>query len=143
MAATIREVAPGDAALMRQVEAVHRQLRPQLYVDYPGQMRTILEEGAGMIAAFEGERPVGVAVWRANHNTSRGYRLYVDDLVTDAAGRSRGVGKAMMAWLEEKARALGCRSVQLDSGLQRALAHRFYFREGMAIVAFNFLKDVT
>jgi ribosomal protein S18 acetylase RimI-like enzyme len=38
----------------------------------------------------------------------------------------RGVGRAMMAFAEARARALGCVLLQLSSNRERAGAHRFY-----------------
>ena len=48
-----------------------------------------------------------------------------------------------MQWLEERARQLGCTALVLDSGTQRTRAHRFYFREGLAVVCLNFSKDLA
>jgi hypothetical protein len=31
----------------------------------------------------------------------------------------------------------------LDSGVQRKKTHKFYFREGMFVVSFNFRKDMS
>jgi GNAT superfamily N-acetyltransferase len=67
----------------------------------------------------------------------------VDDLVTAGARRSLGVGHALMQWLEQRARDLACVALVLDSGTQRTRAHRFYFREGLAVVCFNFSKDLA
>jgi GNAT superfamily N-acetyltransferase len=84
----------------------------------------------------------GVAVWRVIENTYEGRRLYVDDLVTDAAHRSRGIGRALLRHLEARAEhAVRC-DLALDSGTQRTDAHRFYFREGMVIPAFCFRKNL-
>jgi GNAT superfamily N-acetyltransferase len=68
--------------------------------------------------------------------------LYVDDLVTASALRSRGVGKALLSRCEAIAVELGCREFGLDSGVQRADTHRFYFREGLVVRAFNFGKSL-
>jgi len=76
-------------------------------------------------------------------NTFSGRFLYVDDLVTDAARRSRGVGKALLGQCERVARELGCRDFVLDSGVQREQAHKFYFREGLTISAYNFKKSLV
>jgi GNAT superfamily N-acetyltransferase len=67
-------------------------------------------------------------------------KLYVDDLVTTADGRSQGVGHALLAELESRARAAGCTVIDLDSGVQRHDAHRFYFRERMHISSHHFSK---
>ncbi|HEX3719688.1 MAG TPA: GNAT family N-acetyltransferase [Verrucomicrobiae bacterium] len=64
--------------------------------------------------------------------------IYVDDLVTAAAHRSRGYGKALLAWLLDEAKRQGCQYLDLDSGLKRIDAHRFYERNGLAKAAFHF-----
>ncbi|HYL18988.1 MAG TPA: GNAT family N-acetyltransferase, partial [Burkholderiales bacterium] len=74
-------------------------------------------------------------------NTHTGQKFYVDDLVTDDAARSSGVGHALIAFLEKLARTRGCSGMELDSGTQRTRAHKFYFREGFVIPSFSFRKD--
>ncbi|WP_211242910.1 GNAT family N-acetyltransferase [Sinimarinibacterium sp. CAU 1509] len=117
---------------------VHRQLRPQLPDAYAALMAQVFASGGRMVAALDRERVVGVAVYRIHVNTHLGRHLYVDDLVTDQQLRSRGIGHALMGWLRNTAQAQGCTTLALDSGVQRADAHRFYFREGMTITSFNF-----
>ncbi|KPC91164.1 GCN5 family acetyltransferase, partial [Streptomyces sp. NRRL F-6602] len=65
---------------------------------------------------------------------------YVDDLVTAEAARSTGAGRELVAYLEDRARELDCRVLDLDSGTQRTDAHRFYLRERFSISAFHFGK---
>jgi GNAT superfamily N-acetyltransferase len=67
-----------------------------------------------------------------------GKHIYVDDLVTAARHRSTGAGAMMIQWLREHARALGCRELHLDSGVQRFAAHRFYLRERFDIDSHHF-----
>jgi GNAT superfamily N-acetyltransferase len=67
-----------------------------------------------------------------------GKHLYVDDLVTAERHRSTGAGKLMMDWLKAHAIGLGCRQLELDSGVQRFGAHRFYLREGFNISSHHF-----
>jgi GNAT superfamily N-acetyltransferase len=129
-----------EQAWLAEAEAVHRQLRPQLPPDYVGRLTEVFANGARMVLVIEGDDIVCVAVWRIVENTFEGRRLYVDDLVSDEAKRSRGAGKMIMDWLEAKAKALGCDVLALDSGVQRERAHRFYFREGMHISSFCFRK---
>jgi GNAT superfamily N-acetyltransferase len=128
------------AEWLKRAEGVHRQLRPQLPADYVARLGEIFAAGGRMALSVEDESVVSVALWRVVENTYEGRRLYVDDLVTDADWRSRGAGHFLLAWLEEKARDLGCAVLALDSGVQRHEAHRFYFREGMAISSYCFRK---
>lgn len=130
-------LAPAELA---RAEPLHRQLRPALPADYCRRMEAIFANGGRLVLALEGEQVVGLALWRQVENTYEGRRLYVDDLVTDEARRSKGVGKALLAWLEGQARALGCDVLALDSGVQRSRAHAFYFREGFFIPSFCFRK---
>jgi GNAT superfamily N-acetyltransferase len=125
-----------------RAEAVHRQLRPQLERDYPAQMRALFAAGARMAVAVEGEAVRGVMVWRLLLKTHSGREIYIDDLVTDAATRSRGIGRALLAFAEARARLLGCSLLNLDSGTQRQQAHKFYFREDMTITSFHFAKQI-
>src|SRR5262245_34992258 len=67
-----------------------------------------------------------------------GKHIYVDDLVTAERHRSTGAGARMIAWLKARALDLGCRQLELDSGVQRFRAHRFYLREGFDISSHHF-----
>ena len=139
------EVTDGDgsvveAAWFGRAEPVHRQLRPDLPADYAGRLCAVFANGARMCVATEGNAVRGVALWRLVENTYEGRRLYVDDLVTDQAHRSRGIGRDLLRHLERRARELLCDVLALDSGTQRTAAHRFYFREGLVIPAFCFRK---
>ena len=92
-----------------------------------------------MLAALEVNGEVrATAGYRITDFLARGRNLYVDDLVTAESSRSSGYGKALLQWLIERARAERCVSFELDSGVQRHGAHRFYLREGMHISAYHF-----
>lgn len=125
---------------LSKAEPVHRQLRPKLPMEYVSRLGEVFAGGGRMAIVADDDDVVTVAVWRLIEDTNVGRRLYVDDLVSDAARRSRGGGKLLLGWLEEKARSLRCGALTLDSGVQRHDAHRFYFREGMAISAYCFKK---
>ncbi|MSQ69785.1 MAG: GNAT family N-acetyltransferase [Betaproteobacteria bacterium] len=131
-----------EADWLGRAEAVHRQLRTALPDDYVVTMQRVFAGGARMcVAAAEGA-VAGVAVYRVYENTWAGRQMYVDDLVTDEARRSTGVGKALLEYLERSARLAGCGSLALDSGTQRQQAHKFYFREGMVVTSFHFGKQL-
>lgn len=70
-----------------------------------------------------------------------GRYLEVYLIVTDQAVRRQGVGRAMMAFTEQQARAHACDGVFLVSGLQRTgEAHLFYERLGYAATGYRFVK---
>jgi hypothetical protein len=127
---------------LRQAEAIHRQLRPHLPADYLGRMKQVLGGGAEMAVVTREGKVLGIAVFRIQENTFSGRDLYCDDLVTDDALRSTGVGRMLMQYMEALAGQRGCDTFSLDSGTQRVQAHKFYFREGMTIPSFHFSKPL-
>jgi GNAT superfamily N-acetyltransferase len=99
-------------------------------------------QGLTYTAALVDDRCVGLAGWRVVDTTHVVRKLYVDDLVTDAAFRSHGIGAALLDHLEARGAALGCRFLELDSGVQRDAAHRFYRREGMRADSLHFRRPI-
>ncbi|AXE22721.1 GNAT family N-acetyltransferase [Streptomyces globosus] len=140
----IIDLEPGDPRLTADLLPVLRELRPHLTADLFAEIHAEGHpQGLRFSAAYEdGGACVGAAGWRIVANTVDIRRLYVDDLVTAARARSRGVGRALLAHLEERARAAGCRLLDLDSGTHRTGAHRFYLRERFDIVAFHFAREL-
>lgn len=119
------------------------QLRPHLeFESFIADLAEVRREGGRMIGALDGETCLGCAVFRPQFRLALGHIVYVDDLVTDETRRSSGVGKALIAHIEEEAKRVGATWVILDSGVQRERAHRFYFREGFSITSFNFKKPL-
>lgn len=122
---------------------VMRQLRPHLDENgYAATVRRMRESGYRVAYAGDAGSVRAVAGFRVLEFLAHGSFLYVDDLVTEEAVRSGGYGKLLLDWLEREARERGCTQLQLDSGVWRAEAHRFYFRENMSISSFHFAKTL-
>lgn len=100
------------------------------------------KDGYRLARGRQGEEVVAVAGFRIGANLAWGRFLYVDDLVTETGARSRGHGAAMLGWLEQEARARRCTSIQLDSGVQRFAAHRFYLRHGFELRSHHFSRQL-
>ncbi|CAA9440917.1 MAG: hypothetical protein AVDCRST_MAG78-2431 [uncultured Rubrobacteraceae bacterium] len=120
-----------------------RQLRTHLDEDeYLEKIKRMRRSGYRLAAATEGGEVQCVAGFRIVEFLAHGKFLYVDDLVTAVDARSEGQGERMLDWLAGVAREEGCGSLQLDSGVQRHKAHRFYFRKGMNISSYHFSKSL-
>lgn len=123
---------------------VMRELRPHLVEDeFIFRVRSQEKTGYRLAYVKQAESLVAVAGFRIGDSLSWGHFLYVDDLITLPAHRSKGYGAKFLAWLEEYAAKEGCQQIHLDSGMQRKQAHRFYEREGMAMVALHFVKKIA
>lgn len=118
---------------------VMRQLRPHLAeADFVPTVRAQQAEGYRLGYREREGRIEAVAGFRVYGNLVGGRILYVDDLVTEEGARSRGHGKALLDWLAERAREEGCNFLELDSGVQRFDAHRFYLCNRMVISSHHF-----
>ena len=148
------ELTPDGEELLRAAEPVHRQLRPALKEgteNYIAIMKKIFAQGGRMLVAIEhrssfGQPMVslGCTVYRYYNDFSTGdLRNWVDDLVTDSVKRSSGVGRAILDVIRSETRRLKVEYVQLDSGVYRKDAHRFYFREGFIIHAYSLAINIV
>ncbi|TMC88649.1 MAG: GNAT family N-acetyltransferase, partial [Chloroflexi bacterium] len=88
-------------------------------------------DGYRIVARFvEGsEQAVAAAGFRVLHFLAWGDALYCDDLTTLPEHRGHGYAGALLDWMIEEARRLGCGEFHLDSGVaaDRQDAHRLYF----------------
>lgn len=71
-----------------------------------------------------------------------GERCWVEDFAVDPQRRSQGIGASLLASVREWARGAGAAHLELDSGLARHEAHRFYEREGGARQSYTFGWDL-
>ncbi|MEP7118558.1 MAG: GNAT family N-acetyltransferase [Acidobacteriota bacterium] len=136
----LRHITTADDPWLARGEAVLRQLRPDLPTPFVPFAATILAGGGEFMVATRAAAVVGVALFRIIATTRSPRRFYLDDLVTDATQRSRGVGAAMLHWLEHQARTRQVTSMELESGLTRHDTHRFYERAGWERFAVSFRK---
>ncbi|HUQ59429.1 GNAT family N-acetyltransferase [Lentzea sp.] len=137
---TVAELAAEDTALA--FDAL-RELRPHLTSaeELVELVRAQRREGYRLAASFDpAGRVVAVAGFRHITNLYAGPHLYIDDLSTLPPARGQGHASALLRWVDEEARRLGCAGVHLDSGTQRHDAHRLYLGSGYVIPAFHFSK---
>jgi GNAT superfamily N-acetyltransferase len=120
--AVMKELRPHHQTVRNFIRQVQRQQR--------GGFRLIFLEADDVVRA--------VAGYRIYDLLFSGRTLYLDDLVTRAADRSRGFGGQLFDWLVAEARREGCAAFTLDSGVQRFDAHRFYLMKRMKIAAHHF-----
>ena len=119
--------------------AVMAQLRPHLTAeDFLRRVKLQQEEGYRLAFIADDGEVKSVAGYRFQNMLAHGKFLYVDDLVTDENARSKRYGDALLDWLIQQAKIENCESLQLDSGVQRFSAHRFYLRKRMEIRSHHF-----
>ncbi len=125
---------------IRRCHPVMRELRTQFIDPEKFIERVQRQRRDGYLLAFlEADSEVrAVAGYRFLESLFSGKFLYVDDLITNARARSLGFGGQLFDWLIEQAREHGCGNLELDSGVQRFDAHRFYLLKRMNISSYHF-----
>ena len=125
---------------IRRCHPVMLELRPPFQDPEQFVERVLRQQKQGYLLAFlESEGDVrAVAGYRFLESLFSEKFLYVDDLVTRESSRSLGFGGDLLDWLIEQARVHGCENLELDSGVQRFDAHRFYFSKRMSISSYHF-----
>lgn len=131
-----------SAAIARSFDLMSK-LRPRLSREaYLEAVPRLMSDTGYRLVGLEDDGLRALAGIRIGEWLHGGRYLEVEELVTAEADRSRGYGHALLAWIADYARGQGCRQLRLVSGVQRADAHRFYEREGMAWEAKYFSMDL-
>jgi ribosomal protein S18 acetylase RimI-like enzyme len=116
------------------IEALDR-LVPQLSRSSPPPGRERLQEMLDapavelFVARDEGGRIVGTATL-VTFPVPTGRRAWIEDVVVDEAAGRQGYGSALTAAMLERARQLGCVTVDLTSRPSRVAANHMYLKLG-------------
>ncbi|MEH6551698.1 MAG: GNAT family N-acetyltransferase [Pseudomonadales bacterium] len=120
-----------------------KELRPSLQKEgFVDRVRDMYSEGYRLISETKNNDVIAVAGFRILSNFAMGRKLYIEDLVTSEAVRSKGFGKILLDYLESFAKQEGCQVLHLDSGTQRHRAHKFYFTNNLEIFSYHFVKHI-
>ncbi len=141
---SVREAGDGDGG---GVAALLAELG---YPDEPDRVRARLalvraDPGSFVLVAEDGGSLAGLAsasVMPLLHEEGRWCRLSA--LVVAERSRRAGVGRSLVAAVEERARAAGCRYLEVTSGerREREAAHAFYAAHGLEQVSRRYLKEL-
>jgi GNAT superfamily N-acetyltransferase len=105
----------------------------------PRLTEAIVSPRSSVFVAEDEDDLVGFCTAYLELNSVRfGQRCWVEDLAVHPEHRSRGVGKALLDAAKDWARGAGATHLELDSGVDRIDAHRFYEREGPAWKSYTF-----
>jgi ribosomal protein S18 acetylase RimI-like enzyme len=83
--------------------------------------------GARVFLAYDGERPIGVAICLVGFSSFRGKPLVnIHDIAVSPEFRGSGVGRKLLAAVEADARQLGCCKVTLEVRSDNVRAQGLY-----------------
>lgn len=132
------QLAESDAQILKCFPTLS-QLRLHLKQEaFLAQIHRQQHDGYQLAFIETDDRAVAVAGFYISECLASGRFLYVYDLAVDETVRSQQYGQRLFEWLVEYAKSHGCSELDLDSGVQRFDAHRFYLRQRMHISAHHF-----
>jgi N-acetylglutamate synthase-like GNAT family acetyltransferase len=138
-AVSIREASAGDEA---QVAALLVELGYPATLDEVTRRFERLEREASswLWLAVDGERVVGLVGLHVMPVIEREPLGRVTAIVVTEAERRVGIGRALMARVEEEARRQGCERLEVTTADRRTEAHAFYRGLGFVEASRRFLK---
>jgi GNAT superfamily N-acetyltransferase len=96
-------------------------------------------ERSTVLIAEEGGEVVGICSAYLDLNSVRyGLRCWVEDLAVASEARSQGIGAALLDAASDWARERGATHLELDTGLARPDAQRFYERREPTTVGYSY-----
>ncbi len=119
---------------------VLQQLRPKLtFEDYQRLTKQMPAYRVFVLAVAD--ELVAYAGFDIQYNLYEGKHVFVYELVTDEAHRSKGFGKLLLDEVAAEGVRQACEMLVLTSGIQRLDAHRFYEEKiGLARTSLVFRK---
>lgn len=134
---------PTIMKLLSQVLEIHASIRPDIFK--PGTTKYTNDELTKLIK--DDQKPIYVAV--NDEDEVLGYvftqlqeqpfstnmvqfkSIFIDDLCVDSAARSQGVGRALLDFVKEEGKRLGCYEITLNVWAGNDSAIRFYEKNGL------------
>ena len=107
--------------------------------EYANELVFMTQHNYTQVVVMENEHCLGVSgVWIGNKLWCGKY-LEIDNIIVSEKIRSKGVGKMIVDYLEEKAKTLGCNMMALDSYTTNFKAHKFFYNQGFSPKGFHFI----
>jgi ribosomal protein S18 acetylase RimI-like enzyme len=132
---TVSTATADDSA---ELTAALERLVPQLSTSSPPPTREEVEEVLGLptTTQFIARDDIGTIVGVASLVVFRiptGLRAWIEDVIVDAAASGQGLGTLLTEAMLDRARQLGCKTVDLTSRPSREAANHLYRKVGFEL----------
>jgi GNAT superfamily N-acetyltransferase len=129
--------------MVEQIEII-RHLYPNISEEkYKTYLQTMIPHNYTQVAIFENEVCVGLTgLWYGIKLWSGKY-MEIDNFIVHPEHRSKGIGKLLTDYVNQKATDLDCTMIVLDAYTQNFTAHRFYYNQGYNPRGFHFVKTLN
>lgn len=118
-----------------------REVYPTMTLEeYDRELDLMLPHNYGQVVVMDGETIAGLTGFWIGTKLWCGKYLELDNVVVSEAYRSKGVGKILFDFMEERAIAEQCTMLALDSYTSNFKAHKFFYGQGYAPRGFHFIN---
>ncbi|MFC6267159.1 GNAT family N-acetyltransferase [Frigoriflavimonas asaccharolytica] len=133
-----------DQSYLKQISTLGQQLNPQLTLEQTEAYFLEMFEFRNYtcFGLFLEEKLVGISSAWTTVRLYSGKQLEVDNVIIDNAQQSKGLGKKFFEFIENWARERNYKTIELNTYVQNAKSHKFYFNLGYNILGFHFLKKL-
>lgn len=116
-----------------------------LYADmteeqYRGMLEKMIPMNYKQLAAYSAGKCIALSGFWIGTKLWCGTYLELDNVVVAEEFRSKGVGKLLSDYLENKAKEINSTILVLDAYVNNYGAHRFYYNQGYVPKGFHFVK---
>ena len=126
--------------MLNQIE-VMQFLYPKLTLEkYKSYLLEMVPHNYTQVAVFENQKCIGITGCWFGVKLWSGKYLEIDNFIVHPDHRSKGVGKLLTDYVNQKAIDLGCTNIVLDAFTNNFTAHRFYYNQGYGPKGFHFVK---
>ena len=110
---------------------------------YTAFLQEMIPHNYTQIAVFDKEEILGLTGCWSGTKLWSGKYLEVDNFIVHPNHRSKGIGKLLTDFVNQKALDLGCTMIVLDAFTGNFTAHRFYYNQGYEPRGFHFIKMIN
>lgn len=110
---------------------------------YKSYLEAMIPHNYTQVAVFENDECLGLTgLWYGIKLWSGKY-MEIDNFIVHPDHRSKGVGKLLTDFVNQKATDFGCTMIVLDAFTGNFTAHRFYYNQGYNPRGFHFIKTLN
>ncbi|WP_395056142.1 GNAT family N-acetyltransferase [Flavobacterium sp.] len=116
-------------------------LYPKLTIEkYESYLQEMITRNYTQIAVFDNEKCIGITGCWFGIKLWSGKYLEIDNFIVHPDYRSKGIGKMLTDYVNQKALDLSCTNIVLDAYTHNFKAHRFFYNQGFGPKGFHFVK---
>ncbi|WP_310559891.1 GNAT family N-acetyltransferase [Flavobacterium sp.] len=129
--------------MFAQIEII-RQLYPNISDEkYKSYLEAMIPHNYTQVVVNDGEESVGLTGLWYGIKLWCGKYMEIDNFIVHPNHRSKGIGKLLTDYVNQKATDLDCTMIVLDAYTQNFTAHRFYYNQGYNPRGFHFIKTLN